>query len=166
MHWCMFFFSKLWRWLHYWSNDMCCELRMTWKPGFGKQDSLSCLLVKQDPLYSFCLCPRFQVGSYSSPSLYGRQLLFVFSSLRFCCYLWIKFECTWGSTIIKLHHPSVKSIYTSSHLINFILYFLCLLRFRDTKGLDLPYFWNGSSFLVPDISFGKVTSELNRKTSF
>lgn len=66
----------------------CCELRMMWKPGFGKQDSLTCILGKQDPLDSSCLCPRFQVGSFSCPSLYGCQVLFVFSSLRFCCYLW------------------------------------------------------------------------------
>lgn len=148
---------KQWHW--------CCVLRMVWKPGFDKQDSLTCILVKQDPLDSFCLFPRFQVWSLSYPSLYVCQVLFVFSSLRFCCYLWksSRVYSTQGSVIIKLHHPSVKSIYTSSHLINFILYFLSLLRFRVTKDLGLPSFWNGSSFLVPDISFGKVTSELNRK---
>ena len=116
--------------------------KFVWKPGFGEQDSLDCILENQDPLESFCPCPRFQVRFLPYPSLYGYEVLFVFSSPRFCCYLWRSLSAcsTPESAVSKLRHPSLKPIYTSSHLINFILFFLLLLRFRVTKDLGLPYF--------------------------
>lgn len=45
--------------------------KLTWKPGFGEQDSLDCILEKQDHLESCCLCPRFQVRFLPYPSLYA-----------------------------------------------------------------------------------------------
>lgn len=120
--------------------------KLMWNLGFGGKDSLECFLEKQDPLESFPLCLVLQVRLLSYPSLSEYQVLFVFSSLGFSWYLWKSLCSASGSATIKLHHPLLKPVYTSFHLLEFIIFFLLLLKFRVTKDLGLPYFWNGSSF--------------------